>query len=806
MTARNANTAGLIELSSSDDDEELPALPPATKRRRSDGDGNGDIMPPPRAPPARHAVVFSPRAAAREFAGVKWEQEEEGRGADEVEVEPKLEDRAEPSSSSSSCSGGEKENGSASLCKTAANKDANESIKRLEHQLEKYSANFYVRNLPRAKPSFSAFPSQLSAAVKRALHDNMGIDKLYSHQSTTFATVAERGENVFLCTSFASGKSLAYTLPLLHEWDSWMGRHQTQHQESQTATSTSSSSAATSLNHYSLPDNSERPRAFLLFPTKALAQDQCQKLKKFEPQFWRVCTFDGDTPFDQRKKLLENCELFLTNPDTLHCFFLKEFRKNVAVQKVLRNLKFVVLDEAHVYTGRFGAHVSCVLRRLRRAIEKSVEMGEVENCAPNRHGRSCASAKAKAKANKGKAKAKEGARKAMKNAGPIIKLNQINGIAPGGSMPAATPTTGSTTSCGVAGGACSTSNSGAGAGACSASGTVASSGLVSAPASAKVPGDILLDEVKKPHKTIFIACSATMVRPLEFFHELVDLDVTVISDSGAGRGSKQVCLWAPTMRARQYDLYEPNAEKRKQKQTKAKAARGVKKVVGTSAGAGAGGSSGGASSSASAPMPNECRAKQTTLDQFGVDVADTTNNSKTDVDGATTSLRVVDEEQDVDSFHHMNDGIYDDIAWSFVQAMKKGIKTVLFVSARSLVELMLDRICDKIRKDSSLCSTADDFLSYDGHDDDGIVDDGGGTAASRVRDMRSPTQARKTAKTTSGGAGGAKAKAKTKPGSSKPKNAIASEGVQNAASSSVTPATSAAEKLIVWWDQVVRSG
>lgn len=170
------------------------------------------------------------------------------------------------------------------------------------------------------------------------------IDKLYSHQVTTFEASALRKENVFVTTSFASGKSLAYTLPLLHAFDE------------------------------AIRENKPKPKVFLLFPTKALAQDQCAKLKKYEPEFWKVCTIDGDTPFQERNKMLESCDLFLTNPDTLHAYILKDFRRNKQIQFVLRNLRFIVLDEVHVYTGRFGAHVSCVMKRLRRALRKVHDM------------------------------------------------------------------------------------------------------------------------------------------------------------------------------------------------------------------------------------------------------------------------------------------------------------------------------------------------------------------------------------------------------------------------------------------------
>jgi len=55
--------------------------------------------------------------------------------------------------------------------------------------------------------------------------------------------------------------------------------------------------------------------------------------------------------------------VILCNPDILHCALLPG---HGAWSQVLSNLRFVVLDECHVYRGAFGAHVAMVLRRLVR--------------------------------------------------------------------------------------------------------------------------------------------------------------------------------------------------------------------------------------------------------------------------------------------------------------------------------------------------------------------------------------------------------------------------------------------------------
>ncbi|MDD4874749.1 MAG: DEAD/DEAH box helicase, partial [Dehalococcoidales bacterium] len=154
---------------------------------------------------------------------------------------------------------------------------------------------------------------------------------LYSHQAEAI-DLARSGANVMIATSSASGKSLCYNIPVIEA--------------------------------ILAEPNS---RALYLFPTKALAQDQLGKLHYlFSPHFVKkehVVTFDGDTPQLERSEIKKQAKIVLTNPDMLHVGILPN---HDAWVKFLRNLKFVVVDEAHTYRGVFGSHVALVLRRLRR--------------------------------------------------------------------------------------------------------------------------------------------------------------------------------------------------------------------------------------------------------------------------------------------------------------------------------------------------------------------------------------------------------------------------------------------------------
>ncbi len=104
-------------------------------------------------------------------------------------------------------------------------------------------------------------------------------------------------------------------------------------------------------------------RAFYLYPTKALAQDQARKLGELRPPGLREAIYDGDTPREDRPSIRRRANLVLTNPDMLNVGVLPHHKR---WGDFLANLGWVVVDEAHTYRGVFGSHVANVLRRLRR--------------------------------------------------------------------------------------------------------------------------------------------------------------------------------------------------------------------------------------------------------------------------------------------------------------------------------------------------------------------------------------------------------------------------------------------------------
>lgn len=141
-------------------------------------------------------------------------------------------------------------------------------------------------------------------------------------------------------------------------------------------------------------EGGERSSAILLFPTKALAQDQYSKIDALLKSLssnddtddipLRVGVIDGDTPHSYRDEIATGCQIILTNPDTLHAAILPNWNKRPAYQNLLARVSTVVVDEAHVYEGAFGAHVAMVLARLLRICRVASSPSNTDNVAPAR--------------------------------------------------------------------------------------------------------------------------------------------------------------------------------------------------------------------------------------------------------------------------------------------------------------------------------------------------------------------------------------------------------------------------------------
>jgi ATP-dependent helicase YprA (DUF1998 family) len=186
----------------------------------------------------------------------------------------------------------------------------------------------HVEPLPAREARFAPLPPELPPALAAAVPA-----RLWAHQAEAIGHLLA-GRHCVVATPTASGKSLCYVLPIF--------------------AAIAADRAAT---------------AICIFPTKALAQDQLRALRALAAAAFpggdppAVEILDGDTPREARGDVRARATVLLTNPDMLSMTILPVWRQHV---RLLANLKFLVLDEAHAYRGAFGCHTALVVRRLRR--------------------------------------------------------------------------------------------------------------------------------------------------------------------------------------------------------------------------------------------------------------------------------------------------------------------------------------------------------------------------------------------------------------------------------------------------------
>ncbi|QUR69985.1 DEAD/DEAH box helicase [Mycobacterium spongiae] len=189
----------------------------------------------------------------------------------------------------------------------------------------------HVAELPPRPGRASSWPEWAEPDVIRAFADR-GISSPWSHQRDA-AELAHTGIHVVVSTGTASGKSLAYQLPVLN-------------------------ALATD----------PRARALYLSPTKALGHDQLRAAHRLAAAVPRLAdvaptAYDGDSPDEVRRFARERSRWLFSNPDMVHLSIL---RNHARWAVLLRNLRFLVVDECHYYRGVFGSNVAMVLRRLLR--------------------------------------------------------------------------------------------------------------------------------------------------------------------------------------------------------------------------------------------------------------------------------------------------------------------------------------------------------------------------------------------------------------------------------------------------------
>jgi DEAD/DEAH box helicase domain-containing protein len=188
----------------------------------------------------------------------------------------------------------------------------------------------HVEEIPAREARYAELDPSPPERVTDILRSD-GIERFYTHQALAIAH-ARAGQHVVVVTGTASGKTLCYNVPVLEAL---------------------------------LED--PVACALYLYPTKALAQDQLRTLKRYIAADKKLPmttgTYDGDTPPNARRKLKNDANVLLTNPDMLHSGILPN---HGTWSRFFSRLRYVVVDEVHSYRGVFGSNVSHVLNRLNR--------------------------------------------------------------------------------------------------------------------------------------------------------------------------------------------------------------------------------------------------------------------------------------------------------------------------------------------------------------------------------------------------------------------------------------------------------
>ncbi|MEQ8762936.1 MAG: DEAD/DEAH box helicase [Planctomycetota bacterium] len=185
------------------------------------------------------------------------------------------------------------------------------------------------KTLPASEGSYEPFPEDWQPRLKAAL-EARGIEQLYSHQRQACDALTA-GEDLVIVTPTASGKSLCYNAPVLNTIA-----------------------------------GDDTARALYVFPTKALSQDQVAEFNALVKALGggiAAHTYDGDTPPAARRNLRARGHVVVTNPYMLHTGILPQHQRWL---NLFQGLRYVVIDEAHIYKGVFGSHLANVVRRLQR--------------------------------------------------------------------------------------------------------------------------------------------------------------------------------------------------------------------------------------------------------------------------------------------------------------------------------------------------------------------------------------------------------------------------------------------------------
>lgn len=218
-----------------------------------------------------------------------------------------------------------------------------------------YIVDFQAIEEPPPEPGSDIEQLPVDEAIVNVLKAKK-IDRLYNFQEQAIKKILQ-GNDVVITAPTASGKTEAFCIPVLQKIAEELPRFG------------------------SLRTGEGRVSAIFVYPTKALSRDQLPKIKELaEPLGARAAVLDGDTPEKERAAIIESPpDVIVTNFDVLHYHMMHRTK----FSRMVRTAKFLVVDEAHVYTGVFGANVHHIIARLERLAGKKMQIVAASATLPN---------------------------------------------------------------------------------------------------------------------------------------------------------------------------------------------------------------------------------------------------------------------------------------------------------------------------------------------------------------------------------------------------------------------------------------
>ncbi|MHA1863492.1 MAG: DEAD/DEAH box helicase, partial [Candidatus Thorarchaeota archaeon] len=172
-----------------------------------------------------------------------------------------------------------------------------------------------------------------------------GIERLYKFQQDAYDLIVD-GSDVVIEAPTGQGKTEAFALPIIKI----------------------------------LSENPNRItkagiQAVFLYPTKALERDQKQKISKWcKSVGLTVGIYDGDVDSDEKSEVCYNPpDILISNPDTIHRH-LGDMTHTSGLSPILGNVRFIVIDEIHQYTGFMGANVYYILKRMQLEVSEQIQI------------------------------------------------------------------------------------------------------------------------------------------------------------------------------------------------------------------------------------------------------------------------------------------------------------------------------------------------------------------------------------------------------------------------------------------------